>query len=111
MSDGPVIYDPSTDTMLVELRPWPGGSDDPRAGARMRATIWGSTTPRRAALGLGDRARVAASGAGRRRVARHAGVTWHGRCSLRPVHRTTCDRRPLTVSAAGQTAMGQFEFS
>ena len=39
MSDGPVIYDPSTDTMLVELRPWPGGSDDPRAGARMRATI------------------------------------------------------------------------
>jgi uncharacterized protein YuzE len=26
MSDGPVIYDPATDTMLVELRPWPGGA-------------------------------------------------------------------------------------
>jgi uncharacterized protein YuzE len=26
MSDGPVTYDPATDTMLVELRPWPGGA-------------------------------------------------------------------------------------
>jgi uncharacterized protein YuzE len=26
MSEGPVSYDPATDTMLVELRPWPGGS-------------------------------------------------------------------------------------
>lgn len=25
MSAGPIIYDPVTDTMLVELRPWPGG--------------------------------------------------------------------------------------
>jgi uncharacterized protein YuzE len=26
MRDGPVTYDPATDTMLVELRPWPGGA-------------------------------------------------------------------------------------
>lgn len=26
MSDGPVTYDRATDTMLVELRPWPGGA-------------------------------------------------------------------------------------
>lgn len=26
MTAGPVTYDPATDTMLVELRPWPGGS-------------------------------------------------------------------------------------
>ncbi len=32
MSEGPVIYDPATDTMLVELWPWPGGSDDARSG-------------------------------------------------------------------------------
>lgn len=25
MTGGPVTYDPVTDTMLVELRPWPGG--------------------------------------------------------------------------------------
>lgn len=25
-SVGPVTYDPVTDTMFVELRPWPGGS-------------------------------------------------------------------------------------
>ena len=34
MSEGPVIYDPATDTMLVELRPWPGGPNDPRAGGQ-----------------------------------------------------------------------------
>lgn len=39
MSDGPIIYDPSTDTMLVELRPWPGGPDDPALVARMLAMI------------------------------------------------------------------------
>jgi hypothetical protein len=22
----PITYDPATDTMLIELRPWPGGS-------------------------------------------------------------------------------------
>lgn len=33
MSDNPVIYDPVTDTLRVELRPWPGGSaTDPAAG-------------------------------------------------------------------------------
>jgi hypothetical protein len=33
VSQGPVIYEPATDTMLVELRPWPGGSPtDHRAG-------------------------------------------------------------------------------
>ena len=26
MTAGPITYDPATDTMLVELRPWPGGS-------------------------------------------------------------------------------------
>ena len=26
MNEGPVTYDPATDTMLVELRPWPGGA-------------------------------------------------------------------------------------
>ena len=25
MNPGPVSYEPTTDTMLVELRPWPGG--------------------------------------------------------------------------------------
>ena len=25
MTQGPVTYEPSTDTLLVELRPWPGG--------------------------------------------------------------------------------------
>ena len=33
MSDDPVRYDPVTDTLRVELRPWPGGSAaDPTAG-------------------------------------------------------------------------------
>ncbi len=33
MSQGPVTYDPDTDTMLVELRPWPGGEPaSPSAG-------------------------------------------------------------------------------
>jgi uncharacterized protein YuzE len=33
MSQGPVSYDPGTDTMLVELRPWPGGEPTaPTAG-------------------------------------------------------------------------------
>jgi uncharacterized protein YuzE len=32
MSGSPVIYDPTTDTMLVELRPWPGGPAEARAG-------------------------------------------------------------------------------
>lgn len=33
MTAGPVIYDPATDTMMVELRPWPGGDPaDRQAG-------------------------------------------------------------------------------
>ncbi len=33
VSDDPVRYDPVTDTLRVELRPWPGGSaTDPATG-------------------------------------------------------------------------------
>ncbi len=33
MTQGPVTYEPSTDTLLVELRPWPGGEPSvPTAG-------------------------------------------------------------------------------
>jgi uncharacterized protein YuzE len=33
MTEGPIAYDPATDTMLIELRPWPGGSPaEPLAG-------------------------------------------------------------------------------
>jgi hypothetical protein len=28
MKGEPVLYDPETDTLLVEIRPWPGGSVD-----------------------------------------------------------------------------------
>jgi hypothetical protein len=27
MSEGPLTYEPSTDTLLVELRPWPGDAE------------------------------------------------------------------------------------
>jgi uncharacterized protein YuzE len=29
MNDSPILYDPATDTMLVELRAWPGAGGDP----------------------------------------------------------------------------------
>jgi uncharacterized protein YodC (DUF2158 family) len=31
-SKGPVVYEPSTDTMAVEIRPWPGGEDEKYGG-------------------------------------------------------------------------------
>ena len=35
MNAGPVSYEPTTDTMLVELRPWPGGdADDAAVGGK-----------------------------------------------------------------------------
>jgi hypothetical protein len=27
VSESPVFYEPSTDTMAIEIRPWPGGED------------------------------------------------------------------------------------
>ena len=35
MTAGPVIFDPATDTMMVALRPWPGGgAADRQAGVK-----------------------------------------------------------------------------